>query len=456
MSEIYLTAYDGFILGPIVKALGWVMDKIYLLLYSAFGIENVAVSIAVFTLLIYLALFPLTYKQQKFSALNRIMQPEINEINNKYKGKRDNESLQAKQEETQAVYDKYGVSAMGSCIQLLIQLPILISLYRVFYNVPAYITSIKEIFTEKIGSASQSIVDAITSSDSFMSKMQSVYEYADVKNITVDFTIAPTQDNIETIKNYIIDVLYKLGDSGWNKLSQEFPNIADSITAVVEKLKEINYLFVLNISDTPWNQIKQGWSADSKDFVLIISALLIPLLAWGAQMVNVKLMPTNNNGNDQMARTMRTTNMLMPLMSLFFAFTVPVGLGFYWITGSVIRIIQQVLLNLHFKKIDADKIIEANKEKAAKKAEKRGQRRDAIYNSAHINAKSLSSNTSTTISEDNQAKLDKMKDVRNNPPKGSMASLANAVKDFNESSNNASKNKGNNSKSKNNGKNNKK
>ena len=454
MSEIYLTAYDGFILGPIVKALGWVMDKIYLFFYSTLGIENVAFSIAVFTLLIYLALFPLTYKQQKFSALNRVMQPEINEINNKYKGKRDNESLQAKQEETQAVYDKYGVSAMGSCIQLLIQLPILISLYRVFYNIPAYITSIKDIFLTKVGNATQSIVDAIVSSDGFMSKMQSVYEYADLKSVNVDFTIAPTQDNITVIKDYIIDVLYKLGDAGWAKLAEYFPNIKDSIEAVVTELHDINYLFVLNISDTPWNQIKEGWAADSKDFVLIISALLIPLLAWGAQMINVKLMPTNNNGNDQMARTMRTTNLLMPLMSLFFAFTVPVGLGFYWITGSVIRIIQQLLLNLHFKKLDADKIIEANKEKAAKKAEKRGQRRDAIYNSAHINAKSLSSNTSTTISEDNQAKLDKMKDVRNNPPAGSMASLANAVKDFNESSNNAAKNKGNSNKGK--GNNNKK
>ena len=84
-------------------------------------------------------------------------------------------------------------------------------------------------------------------------------------------------------------------------------------------------------------------------------------------MINVKLMPTNNNGNDQMARTMRTTNLLMPLMSLFFAFTVPVGLGFYWITGSVIRIIQQLLLNLHFKKLDADKIIEANRKRLLRK-----------------------------------------------------------------------------------------
>ena len=440
MSEIYLTAYDGWLLGPIAKGIGWVMDKIYLFLYSSFGIENVAVSIAVITLFIYLALFPLTYRQQKFSALNRIMQPEIKKINDKYKGKRDNESMQAKQEETQAVYDKYGVSAMGSCIQLLIQMPILFALYRVFNNVPAYITSIKEIFTEKIGNASSSIVDAIVNSDGFMDKMQTLYDYADLRNVSADFSGQYTADTADTIKNYIIDVLYKLGDSGWNKLTELFPNISDVVDTVKGLLSEINYIFVLNISDTPWNQIKQGWSADSKDFVLIICALLIPLLAWGTQMVNILLMPTPNNDNDQMAKTMRTTNMLMPLMSLFFAFTVPVGLGFYWIPGSVIRIIQQFFLNMHFKKIDPEQIIERNKEKAARKAEKRGQRRDAIYNSAHINAKKLSSNTSTSISSENQAKLDKMNEVRNNPPAGSMASLANAVKDFNEKNNAGNKN----------------
>jgi len=450
LSEIYLTAYDGFILGPIVKVLGWIMDKIYLFFYSVFGIENVAVSIAIFTLFIYLCLFPLTYKQQKFSALNRIMQPEIKEINNKYKGKRDTASMQAKQEETQAVYDKYGVSTMGSCIQLLIQLPILFSLYRVFYNVPAYITSIREVFTEKVGNAASSIVDAIVNSDGFMDKMQSLYEYADLKNVTADFTGTYTADNAETIKNYIIDVLYKLGDSGWAKLAESFPNISDSIDAVVQKLHDINYIFVLSISDTPWNQIKQGWSGDSKDFVLIICSLLVPLLAWGTQMINIKLMPTANNDNDQMAKTMRTTNMLMPLMSLFFAFTVPVGLGFYWITGSVIRIIQQILLNMHFKKLDPESIIENNKEKAAKKAEKRGKRKEAIYNSAHINAKSLSSNVSTDISKDNQEKLDKMQNVRNNPPAGSMASLANAVKAFDEKNNSKNNSGAKNSNKKNN------
>ncbi len=450
MSEIYLTAYDGWLLGPIAKAIGWVMDKIYILLYDTFGIDNVVVSIFAITLVIYLALFPLTYRQQKFSALQRVMQPELKTINDKYKGKKDTESMQAKQEETQALYDKYGVSAMGSCIQLLIQMPILFALYRVFNNVPAYLTSIYAIFTEKLGNAKTSIVEGIVNTDGFMGKMQTLYEDAELKNVTVDFSNTYTADTAESIKNYIIDVLYKLSDSGWKEFSDLFPNLTDCVAEVTDKLKEVNYLFILNISDTPWNQIKTGWAGDSKDWGLIICALLIPLLAWGSQMVNIKLMPTGNaDPNDQMAKTMKTTNMLMPLISLFFAFSVPVGLGFYWIAGSCIRIIQQFFLNMHFKKLDADKIIDKNKEKAAKKAEKRGQKRDAIYNSAHINAKSLASNTSTDISSDNQAKLDKLEEVRNNPPEGSMASIANMVKDYNERNTNATGSKNNKNKNSN-------
>ena len=141
MNELLLTAYGGSILGPIAKVLGWIMDKIYILLASL-GVENIALTIFVFTFVIYLLMFPLTYKQQKFAVLTRKMQPEMKAIQDKYKGSRDQATMQKQQEETQALYDKYGISPTGSCIYMLIQMPILFALYRVFYNVPAYISSV--------------------------------------------------------------------------------------------------------------------------------------------------------------------------------------------------------------------------------------------------------------------------------------------------------------------------
>ena len=148
MSEIILTQYNGKILGPIAKVLGWIMNGIYYVLNSLFGIENIGLCIIILTLIIYACLFPLTYKQQKFSKLSQKMNPELQAIQKKYKNKRDQVSMQKMQEETQMVYQKYGVSPTGSCIQMLIQMPILFALYRVFLNVPAYVPAVKEKFEQ--------------------------------------------------------------------------------------------------------------------------------------------------------------------------------------------------------------------------------------------------------------------------------------------------------------------
>ena len=124
MTNILLTPYDGAILGPVAKLLGFIMDAIYMFMYNVFGIENVGLSIIIFTIVIYTLMLPLTYKQQKFSKLSQAMQPELKAIQEKYKGRRDEAAQMAMNNETQMVYDKYGVSPMGSCGQLLIQMPI--------------------------------------------------------------------------------------------------------------------------------------------------------------------------------------------------------------------------------------------------------------------------------------------------------------------------------------------
>ena len=137
MYDVFLTAYDGAILGPIAKILGWIMNGIYNIISNVFGFENVALSIILLTFVIYMCLFPITYKQQKFSMLSQKMQPELQKIQKKYKDKKDQSSMMAMQEETQAVYQKYGISPMGSCGFMLINFPILMALYQVFRYIPA-------------------------------------------------------------------------------------------------------------------------------------------------------------------------------------------------------------------------------------------------------------------------------------------------------------------------------
>ncbi|SET29686.1 YidC/Oxa1 family membrane protein insertase [Pseudobutyrivibrio sp. C4] len=422
MSDLFLTAYGGSILGPIAKVLGWIMDKIYVFL-AGLGVENIALTILVFTILIYVCMFPITYKQQKFAVLTRKMQPEMKAIQDKYKGSRDQATMQKQQEETQALYDKYGISPTGSCVYMLIQMPILFALYRVFYNVPAYIGSVKNIFTE--------LVNGIVATDGFATTMQTIYDESGIRlQQTPEFASADP----DAVSNFIVDVLYKLPASGWAEVTDKFPSLSSSIDSVVAKLEQINYLFILNISDTPLNLVKTGWAG--KDFGLIIAALMIPLLSYLSQLATIKLMPTNTEGqSDQMAQQMKTMNLMMPLMSLFIGFTVPVGLVFYWIVGGVVRITQQYFLNKHFEKIDLESIIEKNKDKAAAKAEKRGIRQAQIYEAARMSTKSSSMADKANLVKNNEEALNAANELRAKANANSLAAKANLVKDFNEQNN---------------------
>ncbi|WP_458458028.1 YidC/Oxa1 family membrane protein insertase, partial [Pseudobutyrivibrio sp.] len=193
---------------------------------------------------------------------------------------------------------------------------------------------------------------------------------------------------------------------------------------------------VLNISDTPFNLIKAGWSADTKDFAIIICALLIPVVSYLTQMLNIKLTPQSTEGqSEQMAAQMKTMNLMMPLMSLFICFTVPVGLGLYWIAGALVRVVQQYFLNKHFEKIDLESIIEKNKDKAAAKAEKRGIRQAQIYEAAKMSTRTSSMAAKANLVKDNAEALKAADEFRSKASSNSLAAKANLVKEFNEKNN---------------------
>ena len=420
MSGILLTAYSGAILGPIAKVLGWVMNGIYMAMYNLFGIEDVALSIILLTAVIYLCLLPLTIKQQKFSKMTQIMQPEIQAIQSKYKNKKDQASMQAMQQETQLVYEKYGVSPAGSCVQMIIQMPILFALYRVFYNVPAYIVSVKSQFS--------GLVDTITATSGFQDTMTQIMK--DYKlNVAVDFTTTDTS----ALKDYIVDVLYKLPKSGWENLTDYFSNVGSEVDTLTPHMNKFNYFFGMNVSDTPLNIIKTSFASHA--WLILVVALLIPVISYLTQMLNIKLMPqAGSNQNDQMAQQMKTMNLMMPLFSFVMCFTVPVGLGVYWIAGAICRSVQQLFINKYFQNMDMDDIIRKNQEKAKKKREKMGIAQNQIRDAAKISTKKIDSTgeESKMSSAQKELELEKAAAQKANAKAGSMAAKANMVRDFNE------------------------
>lgn len=359
MTQIILTQYPGKIIGPIARLIGTIMNGLYMFLNNVFGIQNIALCIILFTIIIYLIMTPLTYKQQKFSRLTQEMQPEINAIREKYKNKKDQASMQKMNEETQMVYEKYGVSTMGSCVQLLINFPIFIAMYQVVRNVPAYVSSVKDVFIP--------LVDKIVNVDGFQKVMENVVKESGTAGISLNF------DTAAATSNSIIDVLYALPSHGWDILRDNFSGLSEVISSTEATVSHLNNLFTINIANSPMNLISSGWK--SKDVILIIGALLVPLISYLTQVLNIKLMTSNTNNaandNDAMARQMKTMNTMMPIFSLIMVFSVPVGAGIYWIAGSVVRSIQQVVLNHHMKNLDLEVIIEKNKEKARRKKRSR-------------------------------------------------------------------------------------
>ncbi len=435
-SAIFLTQSDGKILGPIAKVLGYLMNWIFEGL-NAIGIPNIGLSIIIFTLVIYLVLTPLTVKQQKFSKLSAKMNPEIQAIQEKYKGKKDNETAMRMNEETKAVYAKYGVSPSGSCVQLLIQMPILFALYRVINNIPGHVERVKAAFeplvsdfVNAVSSTGVKAVDFIQNKDNFKSASMFSKQFSNELFVAGD---------VDYVKNTFIDVLNKATTSEWSHIfaSGNFEALKEEVINTTTTLGRYNNFLGLDISNAPSFLIKDAW--ESGRYLMILGAILIPLLAALTQWINTKLMPQTEDKKapeqqNSMQASMKTMNVMMPIMSAVFCFTLPCGMGLYWIAGAVIRSVQQVIINKHLDKEDIDALIEKNLEKAKKKKEKNQVAASSLLNSANMNTRSLSEKTSTKTAEEKEAVIKRVNDyyAKNGIKPGGIAAKAYMVKQYNE------------------------
>ncbi len=416
----------AIILGYILEGVFWVLDKI--------GIPNTGLAIIIFTVVIYLLMIPLTYKQQKFSKLNNKMNPELMAIRKKYEGKNDQDSMMRMNAETQAVYQKYGVNPSGSCLQLLIQMPILFALYRVIYSIPAYVGRVKEAFFPLVDNLvntteSAEFIQGFTSANFFKKQFSN-----ELFGASETFT-----------QNTYIDVLNRASTSEWASISEKFPALAGDVKNTTEQLNHFNNFLGLNIANSPQYTIQH---ADGNVFLIVI-ATLIPVLACLTQWINTKLMPQaptqDANGQENaMMSSLKTMNTIMPIMSAVFCFTLPVGMGLYWVIGAVIRSVIQILLNKRIDRIDIDQMVKDNLEKLNEKRAKQGLPPQQIQSNATLSTRNigtkeeLSNDQKLKKQADRAASVKDSTDYYNNSnisKPGSLASKANMVKMFNEKNN---------------------
>ena len=425
--NIVMTKVSMPIIGWVSEILGWMINVIYSGL-ELIGITNIGLSIILFTLVVYLLMTPLQIKQQKFSKLNAVMQPEIQKIQKKYNGKKDQDSMMKQNEEISAVYQKYGVSPTGSCVQLLIQMPVLLALYQVIYHIPGYITGVRNVFT--------GLTAKIMSVDGFGSIIS---QFLTDNKITMTGITA----NTEFTKATTIDFLYKLSPSQLEKFSQisDFSGFSDLFDKVAQQTSHMNTFLNLNISDTPLAIIKSGMAqGGAAGYLLVFSAVMVPILAWLTQWMNYKLMPqpkqAPNSEPSAMEASMKSMNTFMPIMSAVFCFSFPVGIGIYWVIGAVIRCIQQLVINRKMEQMDMEELVRHNQEKMKKKMEKRGVSAQQINQQARMNARNIQApdKTSGLSQEEKAAQRKKATEYYNNAnvKPGSLAAKANMVKQFDE------------------------
>lgn len=395
------------IIMPIAQVLGYIFDLLFEAL-SFLHIGNVAIAIILFTIIVKLCMLPLSIKQQKLAKLNSVMSPEIKAINEKYKDKKNDQNAMMKmQEETKAVYEKYGVSQMGGCVQMLIQMPILLALYQVFRFIPLYITQLKNLFTAFLTDNG-----GIMSASGYTDTMKQFGENIDWTNV-----------------NTAITEINKFSTENWEALRNAFPAFSDIIANSHASLEQMNTFLGINMSQEP-------------GFGLTL-AFLIPVLSGLSQFISVKVAQGNTPVDDDnpMAASMRMTTYIFPLMSAFIAISVPAGLGLYWIATSVIQTIITVFINRYYDKLGAEAIVKKNVEKRNKKRAKKGLPPETIAKNATVSTKNVNREKAVKSLEQIRAENEKkVKEIKESAQyyktakPGSLAEKAGMVAKYNEKS----------------------
>ena len=379
---VTLTRSDWWpIFNWIPELLGIIMDWIFKFL-NMIGIPNVGLTVILLTIVLYLLMTPLQISQQRFTKLNSLITPEVKKIQERYKGKRDTASQQAMTQEIQAVYAKYGVNQMGSCIQLLITLPVMFALYRVIYLVPGYISLIGQ------------QLRTVAENSAFAEFLKDFAASAKDAMLTSALGDASTER--------VMDAVYRLNTNQWNALLEAGKGepFEKALIGVHDYVGNVTNFLGLNISDSPMNIIGNAWANGA--ILMIIVAVLFPLLAWATQYFTLKL--TSANASQDVPGSMQTMNKVMP----------------------------------NLEKESIEDIMKKAQEKENKKRAKRGLPPQKITNAAHVSTKSLD----VTPAEHRESKAEQMQKrmkesseyYEKNKAKGSgkLAQKANMVSLYNE------------------------
>ena len=301
----------------ITRPLGFIISLIYDL------VQNYGLAIILFTVIVKLILLPLQIKSQKAMKKQQKIQPIIAELQKKYAN-----DQQRLQQEMMKVYKENNISMTGGCLPLLIQMPILIGLYRVIQSPLTYIKGI-DFHNAQVLESAKNLVSEM------------VEKFPDVIGNIANMTIEQISKNYQIQLTTWSELLGKTAELGW----------------------DINFNFLgIDLSKIPSASIAPIMSANFSDMSTVL-LILIPAFAIFTTWLSMKQTQgatqaqNNNQANDTAQSMSKSMTMMMPIMTGFFTFTLPSGIGIYWIISSITQMLQYYFLNKYFDTKEDDFVV---------------------------------------------------------------------------------------------------
>lgn len=350
----------SFIMNPLNTAFGWLIKVCYGL------VNDYAVAILIFALIMKIILFPLGIKQQKNMQKQASLRPKEEAIRKRYAGRTDKATQQKMQQEIMDLYQKENYKVFGGCLPLLIQFPIIIALYNVIRNPLTYL----------LGWSSEQI-------EGIRSVIESLGLVENVKTLAEIDMIAHLKNNFSSFAEVI--------PAGFS--ADQIPNF--------------KALGLFDLSLAP--------KADITSWLI-----LIPIITFVTAYLSMKISKKLSYQAPQAAATadtamsMKIMDLMMPLMSAWIAYAYPGVLGVYWIFQNLLGTLQQFILSRMFKipKFTEEDFKKAEKEmngsvkKEKKKKQKSLHNIDEVENGASEPARE----NAPTLKEDRNGKKPELKD----------------------------------------------
>lgn len=349
MTKTALAATTNWLLKPFALLLGLIFSGLFALLSGNTDVQALGITIILFTFITRLLMAPLMFNQQRSSRRMTRLQPKIQKIQDKYKGKTDPESNQRMQQEIQALYKENKANPMSGCLPLLIQMPIIFALFEVLRNVPFYVNTLGDLYREMAATVQGVSGNAAFVTEHFATVIKGIRNF-DATNV-----------------DSMMDLLYHLNSTQWAELMEGLKLGGNAaFTAAYENVTHINTfgagVLTFNLCENPGFR---GWNM----VIPIVAGVTTFLQSFITTQANEKRqkMASPDGIADQTQKSMKMMNYIFPFMTAYFAVNMPAGLGLYWIVSNIFGIISQLISDAILDKEEYKEAVKRRDEIIAKR-----------------------------------------------------------------------------------------